>query len=101
MHAPAITDGTEPGTEAYIRAAEVADRLKVSVRHVHYLVRRGELIGVRMGRVLRVRPADLAAYEARILAEAKAAAAAARGQAGTRTRESPASRNTGGAFDSR
>jgi len=41
---------------------QVADRLQVSISTVRRLVDAGELRAVRIGRNLRVRPEDLAAY---------------------------------------
>jgi len=41
---------------------QVADRLQVSMSTVRRLVSAGDLVAVRIGRNLRVRPEDLAAY---------------------------------------
>jgi excisionase family DNA binding protein len=45
-----------------LTAAEVADQLRVSTMTVYRLIRRGELLAVRVGRNYRVRADDLAAY---------------------------------------
>lgn len=45
-----------------LKLEEVCDRLKVSMSTVRRLIDRGELVAVRVGRNLRVRPADLEAY---------------------------------------
>ena len=41
---------------------EVAARLRVSERQVHVLLQRGDLAGLRVGRLWRIEPAALEAY---------------------------------------
>lgn len=45
-----------------LTADEVAELLRVRVRRVYDLVRQGDLVGVWVGRYLRIDPADLEAY---------------------------------------
>ena len=45
-----------------LKVAEVAQILNVSDSHVYRLIKSGELPSVRMGRSLRVKPADLDEY---------------------------------------
>ncbi len=49
-------------TEQLLKLEEVCERLKVSMSTVRRLIDRGDLVAVRVGRNLRVRPADLEAY---------------------------------------
>jgi excisionase family DNA binding protein len=51
---------------------EAADYLRVSTRTLFSLSARGELPAVRIGRAVRYRPADLAAYVERLAAQAVA-----------------------------
>ena len=51
-----------PPDVALLRLDEVAERLSVSPSTVRRLIRRGDLKAVRIGRLLRVRPADLTTY---------------------------------------
>lgn len=53
---------TLPTDVALLRLDEVASRLKVSMSTVRRLIRRNDLKAVRVGRQLRVRPADLNTY---------------------------------------
>lgn len=53
---------TLPPDVALLRLDEVASRLKVSLSTVRRLIRRNDLKAVRVGRQLRVRPADLNTY---------------------------------------
>jgi len=45
-----------------LRPGEVAERLQVSERAIYEWLRAGELPGVKLGRLWRVRPADLEEY---------------------------------------
>jgi excisionase family DNA binding protein len=49
-------------TGKLLTAEEVAERLRVRTRHVYEPVKKGELVGLRIGRYLRFDPADLPAY---------------------------------------
>lgn len=51
--------------EALLTTQEVADLLKVTVRTVYNLLESGELQGVKVGRVWRVREEDLEAFLSR------------------------------------
>ena len=51
-----------PPDVALLRLDEVAERLSVSLSTVRRLIYRGDLKAVRIGRLLRVRPADLTTY---------------------------------------
>jgi excisionase family DNA binding protein len=53
---------TLPTDVALLRLDEVASRLKVSMSTIRRLIRRNDLKAVRVGRQLRVRPADLNTY---------------------------------------
>ena len=48
--------------ENYLTAEDVAERLQCSARHVRRLIGDGRLRSVRVGRLVRVAPADLEAY---------------------------------------
>lgn len=54
---------------ALLTLDEVAQRLKVSPSTARRLIRRGGLKTVRLGRLIRVRPADLNAYIERHIEE--------------------------------
>ena len=45
-----------------LKVAEVAQILNISESHVYRLIKNGELLSVRMGRSIRVKPADLDEY---------------------------------------
>lgn len=53
------------GEPLALTAKEAAERLRLSVRHLRVLVRRGEVAAVKLGRAIRFRPEDLAAFLAR------------------------------------
>ena len=53
---------TTPPDVALLTVEDVAQRLKVSPSTVRRLIRRGGLKTVRLGRLIRIRPADLNAY---------------------------------------
>lgn len=50
---------------AYFTVAEVADRLKISMRQVRRLIDRGDLPTLRIGRSVRISFRDLLAFEHR------------------------------------
>lgn len=50
------------GEDELLTVSEVAQRLKVSAYRCYELIRRGEIRKVLLGKSVRVRPADLAAY---------------------------------------
>jgi excisionase family DNA binding protein len=52
-------------TERAYRPEQVADRWSVSRRHVYSLVQSGALGHIRIGTIIRIRQADIDAYEAR------------------------------------
>jgi len=55
-----------PGSEKILlKPAEAAEALGISPRHLVTLMQRGEIPVVRVGRLLRFRPEDLAAWAAR------------------------------------
>jgi excisionase family DNA binding protein len=55
-------DAPDAGTARLLRIEDVADRLTVSRSMAWKLVAAGEVRSVRIGRAVRVRPADLEAY---------------------------------------
>lgn len=56
------TDGMERPDTRLLRLGEVAERLSISRSMAWKLIATRELRAVRIGRALRVRPADLEAY---------------------------------------
>jgi excisionase family DNA binding protein len=55
-------DGVDGASGRLLRLDEVADRLAISRSMAWKLVAYGQLRSVRIGRALRIRPADLEAY---------------------------------------
>ncbi|MBI3806768.1 MAG: helix-turn-helix domain-containing protein [Nitrospirae bacterium] len=49
-------------TEGFLRVPEVATQLNISTYRVYELCRQGALQSVKLGKSVRVKPADLAAY---------------------------------------
>ena len=66
MERPAAT--TEPSAPKTVyTCAEVADLLRISERYVRYLIERGQIGGMRLGRVVRVPASEVQ----RLLEEAR------------------------------
>lgn len=59
---PVRTPSGAVGAERLLRLEEIADRLAVSRSMAWKLIAHGHLRSVRIGRAVRVRPADLEAY---------------------------------------
>lgn len=66
---------TDVGPEALdlLTMAEVAERLKVNPRTVQRMVRQGVFTKLKVGSLVRIDPAEVAAYKRRLRAEAGAA----------------------------
>jgi excisionase family DNA binding protein len=61
-----------PPTPEILTVPEVAKYLRVTSKTVYALVRRGELVGFRVGRVLRLRKADVDGFVQRAAKEIEA-----------------------------
>jgi excisionase family DNA binding protein len=61
---PDDADGPDPLAEAFLRPAEAAKALKVSATEVLRLVRDRRLPALRIGRVVRLHPADVQKFAA-------------------------------------
>ncbi len=62
-------DGVDGGYPRLLRLEDVADRLAISKSMAWKLIALGQLQSVRIGRAVRVRPADLEAYLERAVRE--------------------------------
>lgn len=70
MHTAPMSLGTGPATDAQLgqllTSRETAGYLRISTRTLYTLTASGQLPAIRIGRAVRYRPADLAAYIERL-----------------------------------